>query len=201
MTRLLFIFLAALGGPTFNTKSIHILFVGNSLTYTNDLPSQVKGLAREEGLELTIKTLAYPNYALEDHWNDGELQQLIKSKQYAFVIVQQGPSSQQDGRSMLFEYGEKINTLCKANNARLGFYMVWPARANYSTFEGVIKNYTDAATQFEAMLFPVGEVWKNHMDKSHDYSYYGIDNFHPSLEGTRVAAEMITRILLAAVNE
>ena len=36
--------------------------------------------------------------AIMDHWNDGEVQKEIIRNQYDFVIVQQGPSSQQNGR-------------------------------------------------------------------------------------------------------
>ena len=46
--------------------------------------------------------LARANYALKDHWNEGELQSLIKSGNFDFVVVQQGPSSQAEGRAMLF---------------------------------------------------------------------------------------------------
>src|SRR5687767_1414311 len=75
-----------------------ILFVGNSLTYTNDLPSMVVELAQKKGLTVKTEMLAFPNYALEDHWNDGRMEDLIDEKKYDFVVIQQGPSSQEEGR-------------------------------------------------------------------------------------------------------
>ncbi len=199
MIRWILVFLAILNNPALTEKAINVLFVGNSLTYTNDLPSRVKVLAREEGVRLRVKTLAFPNYALEDHWMDGELQQLINSRQYHYVIVQQGPSSQPEGRAMLLEFGEKISQLCNENNSRLGFYMVWPSKNNYITFEGVIENYAAAAMYCNALLFPVGEAWKVHFDTTRNYDYYGPDNFHPSEKGTDVAAEIIAGILLKEI--
>ncbi len=175
--------------------SKQILFVGNSLTYTNDLPNLVVQLASQEGIKITTKTLAYPNYALEDHWNDGELQQLITKGSFDFVVVQQGPSSQADGREMLFDYGERISALCEVRGAKLVFFMVWPAKVNYHTFDGVIKNYTDAAERSGSLLCPVGSVWKGHFDSTNDFSYYGPDQFHPSLEGSKVAAQVIYETL------
>ncbi|MCW5912928.1 MAG: SGNH/GDSL hydrolase family protein [Cyclobacteriaceae bacterium] len=168
-----------------------ILFVGNSLTYTNNLPQLVKEAGVKNNVRIQADMLAYPNYALEDHWNDGELQKLIAGGKYDYVIVQQGPSSQADGKAMLLEYGGRIKLLCDKHQAKLAFYMVWPARVNYHTFPGVIANYTLAASETNSVLCPVGEVWKAHFDATGDFSYYGPDGFHPSLAGSQRAAEII----------
>jgi hypothetical protein len=182
-------------GDSIADKSIHILFVGNSLTYTNNLPVLVEEAAKTHGVKISTEVLAYPNYALEDHWNDGELQKLIASKKFQYVMVQQGPSSQEDGRTMLLDYGQRIKTLCDKNNAQLVFFMVWPSRANSVTFEGVINNYTEAAAKTGSLLCPVGKIWKEHFEKTSDYSYYGPDGFHPSVAGSRIAAEAIFDVL------
>jgi hypothetical protein len=168
-----------------------ILFVGNSLTYANDLPQTVAHIAKLKGLNIKVETLALPNYALIDHLSDGKLQTMIATKKYNYVIVQQGPSSQPEGREMLLEAAPKIKELCTANGAQLAFYMVWPAHDNYYNFDGVIRNYTEAATMTNSILCPVGTVWKEYIDRTNDLSYYGSDLFHPSLKGTQVAAEVI----------
>ena len=104
------------------TQPLRILFVGNSLTYANDLPTLVRQYASTQGVKVKAEMLAKPNYALEDHWLEGVLQQRIASGSFDFVVVQQGPSSQQEGRQMLLEYGEKIKDLCLQNGCRLAFY-------------------------------------------------------------------------------
>ncbi|HEV7780694.1 MAG TPA: hypothetical protein VGO58_05485 [Chitinophagaceae bacterium] len=172
-----------------------ILFVGNSLTYTNDLPVIVTTLARSKGIEVTTTTLAKPAYALEDHWNDGQMQQLIKDNKYDFVIVQQGPSSQADGRAMLLDYGQRIKDICNPQGTKLVFFMVWPAQVNLHTFDGVIRNYTDAAVATGSLLCAVGTEWKRYFSETNDYSYYGPDAFHPSLKGSEVAAGIIVSTL------
>ncbi len=172
-----------------------ILFVGNSLTYTNNLPALVKNKASAEGITIETKMLAKPNYAIVDHWADGNVQNLIKSKQYDYVIIQQGPSSQANGYHMLVNGGQQYKELCEAYGAELVYFMVWPAKRHYFTFDGVIANYTAAAEANHALLAPVGKVWKAHFDTTHDYSYYGPDQFHPSLKGSQVAADVITETL------
>ncbi len=176
-------------------KQVRILFVGNSLTYTNDLPRLVQKAAKQKDISVKTKMIAFPNYAIEDHWNDGVVQKEISRNKYDFVILQQGPSSQPPGRKMLMEYGEKFSDLCKKHDAQLCYFMVWPSLNYYHSFDGVIKNYRDAATMHDAVLCPVGEVWKAHFDSTEEFDYYSFDGFHPSLKGSQVAAEVIVEYL------
>ena len=71
-----------------------------------------------------------------------------------------------------------------------------PPDSNYENFNGVINNYTDAANSTNSILCPVGKIWKEYCDKTNDYSYYGPDQFHPSLKGSEITAEVIVKSLL-----
>jgi hypothetical protein len=196
MRLILLVLIVLIQQPDSQTDSVNILFIGNSLTYTNNLPDLVERLGEKANVNIKTQMLAKPNYALEDHWNEGKLQRLIKSGNFDFVVVQQGPSSQAEGRALLFDYGAKIQTLCQRHKSKLAFFMVWPARANYKTFDGVIRNHTEVAAKTNALLCPVGKVWKEHFEATNDFSYYGPDQFHPSPAGSQVAAEVIFTTLV-----
>ncbi|MDC8006174.1 SGNH/GDSL hydrolase family protein [Aureisphaera galaxeae] len=188
----------SVGAGTGNSSQVYdysVLFIGNSLTYSNSLPSLVADEARNRGVNIQTRSVALPNYALIDHWNDGTIQSLIGTGQYDFVVIQQGPSSQPYGRSVLIEYGTRIKNLCEAQGAQLAFFMVWPSLSYYESFPGVIQNYTDAAIQTGSLLCPVGRDWKSYQDNTGDYSYYGPDGFHPSVTGSRFAASVIASTL------
>ena len=203
MQKLFFLFFALIitYSSLYNQQEIHnniefnILFIGNSLTYTNNLPQLVKKYAKLKGIEINTKMIAFPNYAIQDHWNDGQVQKLISSKKYDFVILQQGPSSQSDGRKMLIEYGKKYSSLCKLNDAKLCYFMVWPSLNYYHTFDDVIKNHKDAAEINSSILLPVGKIWKDYIDSSIDNEYYSSDGFHPSMKGSQIAAKVIVEHL------
>ncbi|GAB5400553.1 MAG: hypothetical protein Aureis2KO_21380 [Aureisphaera sp.] len=187
-----------MGGGTGNTSQVYdfsVLFIGNSLTYSNSLPLLVAEEARDLGVNIQTRTVALPNYALIDHWNDGMIQSLIATGDYDFVVIQQGPSSQSYGRSVLIDYGARIKELCDTSGAQLAFFMVWPSLTYYDTFPGVIQNYSDAANLSGSLLCPVGTQWKAYQDNSGDFSYYGPDGFHPSQEGSRFAAYVIADTL------
>lgn len=176
-------------------KSYHILFIGNSLTMTNDLPTLVEAYAQDKGIDLKSTMLAKANYAIVDHWADADVQREIESNSYDFVVLQQGPSSQSDGYEMLVNDGKAFANLCAKYNSQLAYFMVWPASYHLHTFDGVIANYTAGAKANEAILCPVGKAWKAYIDRTNDLSYYGADGFHPSMKGSQVAAAIIVESL------
>ncbi|CAM1374573.1 SGNH/GDSL hydrolase family protein [Tenacibaculum xiamenense] len=177
-------------------KEVSVLFIGNSLTYYNNLPKLVKRAANQKKVKMYVEMIAYPNYAIIDHWNGGKVQKLISNKKFDYVIIQQGPSSRANGRKMLIDTGKKFKDLCTQNNAQLCYFMVWPSRHFYQSFDKVIENYSEAAKINNAILLPVGKEWKEYFDNSNKFNYYGKDGFHPSLKGSKVAANIIVENLL-----
>lgn len=178
----------------------NILFIGNSLTSANDLPELIKTKAKYYGYNITFKMHTLPNYSISDHWKDGEVQKLISSKTFDIVIIQQGPSSRPQGKKILLNYGKKYSDLCKANNAVLAYFMVWPTLQNFDTFNDVIENYEITAETNNAILCPVGKVWKDYFDRSKKFDYYDTDNFHPSKKGTEVAANVILKAIKSSLK-
>lgn len=168
--------------------SKQLLFIGNSLTYTNNLPGILKNIAAAFNETIETTSLCYPNYGLEDHWNDGKIQKLINKGEFDYIIIQQGPSSQNEGKQMLIDYGSKIKRLTDKNGSQLVYFMVWPSKNYYYTFNGVIANHKLAAEINDALLFPVGEIWKSYDETKSEESLYSIDGFHPSKTGSFLSA-------------
>ena len=85
-----------------------ILFIGNSLTYSNDLPATVCAMARSAGRQVTCESVAKPDYGLEEHWNDREARQAI-ARGWDVVVLQQGPSALPASRRMLIDYTRRFD--------------------------------------------------------------------------------------------
>jgi hypothetical protein len=60
---------------------LRVLFIGNSLTYTNDLPAMVQTIAEAAGHTLAQATVAEPNVSLEDLWFGGVEEAVSGSQQ------------------------------------------------------------------------------------------------------------------------
>src|SRR2546423_78627 len=81
--------------PTTPTgPGLHVLFIGNSLTYVNNLPAILEAIADSAGEPLLeTRMVAKPDYSLEDHWKDGDARAAIAKGGWGVVVLQQGPSS------------------------------------------------------------------------------------------------------------
>jgi hypothetical protein len=176
-----------------------ILFVGNSLTTTNDLPSRVRELAQEEGRRWETSTVAYPNYSLEDHWQRGDAERTIARAGWSFVVLQQGPSARAESRELLVDYARRFDAKIRAAGARTALYMVWPAGSRRSDFPDVSRSYSAAAAAIGGLLLPVGDAWQAAWRGDARLPLYGDDGFHPSRLGTALAAIVIYGRLAGSV--
>ena len=174
-----------------------LLFVGNSLTYTNDLPAMVCALARSAGRQAICESVAKPDYGLEEHWNDQEARQSI-ARGWDVVVLQQGPSALPESRRLLIAYTRRFDAEIKKAGARTALYMVWPSHARRGDFPGVSQSYAAAAKDVKGMLLPAGEAWRAAWATDSGLQLYGPDGFHPSPMGTYLAALVIYEQIFAS---
>jgi hypothetical protein len=172
-------------------KKVRVLFVGNSLTYSNNLPEIVKKVAACDNTQLTYESISLPDYALVDHLAEGKVQRRIASGDFDVVIVQQGPSSQQEGRQLLIDAGFTLSSLCRNSDVKLIFYMVWPSKSRIQDFPGVFRSYKLAADTTQDIFSPAGQAWLEAWNRAPDIALYGADNFHPSYNGSLLAAMVL----------
>jgi len=169
-----------------------ILFIGNSLTTTNDLPAMVERLARESGAPpIVTRTVAEGGFSLEDHWNRGVAQRVIAEGGWSVVVLQQGPSALPESQANLREFTQRFNTEIRRVGARPALYMVWPESEREAVFDDVAASYTRAAEAVNGLLYPVGEAWRIAWRRDSRLQLYGPDGFHPSPIGTYLAALVI----------
>jgi len=170
-----------------------VLFIGNSLTYSNDLPALVATLARAGGVRVSCTSIAFPDYSLEDHWQRGDAVRQIKKGGWSLVVLQQGPSAAPESQVLLREYVKRFDKEIRAVGARTSLYMVWPSRTRPQDFEGVSRSYTAAAKDVNAQLLPAGDGWRAVWARDPALQLYSPDGLHPTPLGTYVAALVIVK--------
>jgi hypothetical protein len=73
---------------------VHVLFIGNSLTYENDLPGTVAALAAFAGDTVNVESVTGGGLALIDHYNGAtNALQVVDRGGWDYVVLQQGPTS------------------------------------------------------------------------------------------------------------
>lgn len=167
---------------------LDVLFIGNSLTYANDLPGMLESLFEMGGQgPISTRSVVAGGVGLPDHWDAGTATETIREGGWDVVVLQQGPSAT-EGRPYLLEYAVLFAEEIEAVGARTALYMVWPAESRYFDFPGVSDSYATAADLVDGLLFPAGEAWLAAWRRDPGLELYGPDRFHPSLEGTYLAA-------------
>ena len=173
---------------------VRVLFLGNSLTYSNDLPAMVQTIAEAAGHTFAYATVARANFSLEDHWN-GDGQGAVSAASADFVVMQQGPSSLPANQDYLRTWTETFAPLIRESGGRPALFMVWPDDTRLFAFDAVRDAYSGAAVAVDGLFIPAGEAWREMWQADPDAALYGPDGFHPSSLGSAIAALTIFRVL------
>ncbi len=183
------------------SEKLRFLFIGNSLTFTNDLPGKVSSLLSLSGVPSEIESIALPNYGLQDHWRNSSTIDRIRDGDWDFVVLQQGPSAS-EGRPSLLEYSQRFGEIIRESGAAPGLFMVWPSTQRSFDFASVSDSYSMAAEAAKGILFPGGDAWREAWSKDSSLKFYGGDGFHPSPLGTfLVALVVVDKIDHDALND
>src|SRR5690349_5572514 len=127
--------LATASGSCMSAKSLeplpagghHVLFVGNSLTYTNDLPATLAAIAASAGDTIRVAAEAGPNLALIDHLTgSSSARERIAQGGWEYVVLQQGPTPAGICRDSLVLWTKLFNSQIRAVGAKPAVLMVWP---------------------------------------------------------------------------
>ena len=160
--------------------ALNVLFIGNSLTTSNDLPGILHALIDSAGAgPAEVATVAFNNFGLPDHWASGEARRSIAEGGWDVVVLQQGPSAT-EGRPSLLEFSELFDADARSVGAKTALFMVWPSVARFFDFDGVSESYRMAAERVDGLLFPAGEAWRAGWARDSSLALYSSDGFHPS---------------------
>ncbi|HYR09177.1 MAG TPA: hypothetical protein VEQ60_15445 [Longimicrobium sp.] len=170
---------------------MRILFIGNSLTYSQGLPYMVRALADSLGEAPVVEEVAMPDFSLEDHWNDGRAARAIRGGCWNYVVLQQGPSSRADSRALLLDYAARFDALVRRQGGRSALYSVWPAASRRADFDRAIESYALAADAVDGLLLPAATAWLEAWEREPGLDLYQ-DDLHPTQTGAYLAALVIT---------
>lgn len=201
----LFTLLSVLIGMAVNAQdSISVLFIGNSYVYSNDLPGTLSQLATSLGKTTTVSSKVNGGYTFQNHTNDPQTYTAIHQQAWDVVVLQaqsQEPSfpfSQVTTNTL--PYSTQLADSVKAANfcSNVMYFMTWgrqngdPQWDSINTFDKMNGRLHDAYMRFadsvDAMVSPVGVVWKYVRDNHPTIQLYVGDGSHPSPAGTYLAA-------------
>lgn len=198
--------------PAEARKPIRVLFIGNSLTYANNMPELIAALAKSRNYAMEYEIYAPGGYTLAQHASDSRLLTKIGLGNWDYAVLQE--QSQMPAypmaRKRVFLYAQKLSRLILEANprAKIAFYTTMARRngdvqnarflPDAATYDGMQKKINEAydqmARQNNAILVPVGEVWQRVRAQKPSLELYA-DDIHPNLAGTYLAACVFYSVL------
>jgi hypothetical protein len=178
-------------------SQLHILFIGNSYTYVNNLPGWVRQLSIEAGETPSLETemVAIGGASLQRHWKMGEALKQIQSQQWDYVVLQEQSTLPLTDPATMNRYARLFDRAIKRAKAQTLFYLTWTKQDRPETQERVANSYLKIAQKLNAKIAPVGPAWQQVQLKNPQLNLYYRDGSHPSPIGSYIAACVFYSIL------
>jgi uncharacterized protein DUF4886 len=185
--------------PQLGTCDIHVLFLGNSFTYFNDLPAILSGLARAgHQCNLDARMVAPGGARLKDHWDKAQAHEALDSQKWDYVVLQDqstlGVGYYFEGKmrvtsdEVFLPYAEKWADEIVRHGARPVFYLTWARKDTPDDQPALNYAYFHAAKKVGAIVAPVGLAWQQIREQRPTIDLYSRDGSHPSQAGSYLAA-------------
>lgn len=174
---------------------IKVLFIGNSHTYYNDMPSLVKRRLDEDGYDCHVTMLAHPAWFLAQHVEDPEAKFNIRFGGYDYVVLQEhahpfGPEEK------FFEAVRTLTDWIKEAGATPVIYLTWAQKNEPEAQQRMTDAHKRIAEETGSLLAHVGDEWWGYMRSWPELEMYADDGAHASPAGSDFAAKMIESEIL-----
>jgi hypothetical protein len=166
-----------------------LLFIGNSLTYTNDLPALVASIAKAAHDSVQVAMVAGANLAVIDHVNGAtDAVARIDGGRWTFVVLQQGPTPAGVCRDTLIIAAMRLAPHIRGAGGRAAIFLPWARSGFPRSVEFAGQSAMQAARAVGGVVAPVGVAWRDALTADPSIPLYGSDGYHPAPPGTLLAA-------------
>lgn len=193
---------------TGSSQTYDVLFIGNSYTYSNNLPQMLRDLALSNGDTVNHDSNTPGGYTYELHTTNSTTIAKIKEQKWDFVVLQeqsQRPSFPPSQVAVeVYPFAAMLDSMIKTNDICIEtvFFMTWgrkygdqancqyyPPVCTYAGMQQRLReSYLEMGNTLSATVAPVGIAWKHSIEADSMINLFMNDNSHPSVMGTYLAA-------------
>lgn len=185
-----------------------VLFIGNSYTYSNNMPELLKSISQSVGDDTYYDSNLIGGSTLQMHAANATTLSKIQQGNWDYVVLQdqsQIPSfSDSYVQNYVYPFAAQLDTTINTYNscAETVFFMTWgrkngdsdycptyPAVCTYEGMDDLLKQrYMYMANQNSGIVSPVGAVWRQIRTQYPQLNFYESDESHPNLLGSYAIA-------------
>jgi hypothetical protein len=188
-----------------------VLFIGNSLTYFNDMPAMIGRLVEAGPTpERPLLAVSYtpPGQELAQDVHNANVELLLHAVHWDVVVLQERSwrlaQEERAWHAGTEPYARTLNAEIRALGSRTAIYETWGYRSGQlpgDTFAAMQERLTRGnallALDLQASLIPVGRAFAAAVTARAHTPLWNPDTVHPSLEGSYLAASVMYDALFA----
>jgi len=182
-------------------QPVRVLFVGNSVTYVNNLPAVFEAIAAKQPDQPVYRSdlVAHGGATLTDHFRDSRLRGLVASAQYDVVVLQErggddlcvlaSEDRETDSCKALVDSHLQLAKLAREHGARvlyLGTYQFSPQASR-----ALVRAESRLSKQMAAEYVEVSERLRNLRQSAPQLPWLDTDQAHPGLATTALMAVLL----------
>lgn len=169
-----------------------VLFIGNSLTYFNDLPAVVAGLSQRAGDARPIRAAfsGSGGLTLEQHWERGDALEAIYAQSWDYVVLQEQSGRPLQAPEKTEEFIRRFDAAIRESGARAVLFMPWTHETS-ARMQGTVAERFRRWAGTTILLAPVGSAWASARTARPGLDLYDDGGNHPTLAGTYLAAAVL----------
>jgi len=180
------------------SRSINLLFIGNSFTQRNNLPGLLAELAAARSLSIKHELMSVRGASLRTHWNAGRAAKAMAARSYDFVVLQEQSTLPVKNADRMAENVRLFDEAIKRAGSKTVLYMTWARQHTPQAQQAIADAYNTIGEELGAIVVPVGLAWQNFLSQHDKPVLYDRDQSHPSLAGSYLAACVFLAALLKA---
>ena len=184
--------------------TLKVLFVGNSYTYTSNLPHVISAISKKTDTYIDAYKSVKGGAHLSEHWQGKrglKTVDIIKNGDYDIVVLQEFSMGTINDESDFMEYSKKFAELIRSTGAEPWYFQTW-AREKVPQYQEIISTvYSKAAAEFDIDMVPVGDAWDLARNLRPTIELFVSDGTHPSDLGTFLSACVFVKMLTGELPE
>ena len=177
-----------LGGGPAARSTIRALFIGNSFTARNDVPSLLAALAAARGATLEHRLISAGGASLRMHWNKGDARNEIERGRHDWVVLQEQSTLPIKNAARMHENIRLFDEVIRASGARTALYLTWARSHSPESQRAITDAYTSIGAELGATVVPVGLAWEHVLAMPTHPVLHDRDGSHPTPAGSYLAA-------------
>ncbi|MBK9773966.1 MAG: SGNH/GDSL hydrolase family protein [Candidatus Obscuribacter sp.] len=180
-------------------QATKILFIGNSLTYGQDMPNLFVKIYRllYSDAPLVVESATGPGFTLREHLSNDKTHEALKQYKWDYVILQEGTQSAYNRQHESLDSFRRLLKISKTPGCKPLGVMITTDRGQFWWQARLSQFFRSVGKELNMPILPLGDVCSFSQMRHPDLNLHAQDQHHLSQAGSLLYACMVIRAIKA----